>query len=298
MKHSTVEKKSSRAFIIACAVILVILAGVTLSFLSGVRMFIIQTPSMGTYSPVGSLVVSTPTTLGEVNKGEMMLFHPPGSKDTFFHRVVEVNPRGFKTKGDINGTVDPWTVPNSSIIGKELFHVHNLGFLFRVLPFIMIGGFALQIITRHFGARYYRFPIRVLGWTALVAVGAYFSRPFFNAQLISQNVTNHHGTTAFVATGIFGMQGTAVKGTTGHGEPGQVITVFSNYADKNKLYNVELVPHLSILEWFILVGAILLPVILCTVYAIYAHKKGLDVMESSTETVESETTENTNLVTV
>jgi len=272
---ASTEAKRPARFVTSAVLVLLVIAGLALAafYSTGGRFFIIQTPSMGDYAPVGTLIASTPTTLDQVQKGDTLLFHPPASEETYFHRVVEVLPEGgLKTQGDINGTIDPWTVEAENIIGKESLNVEAIGFLIRVLPFLIVAGFALQLITRYFLESLYRFPIRVFGWSLLVSIAAYISRPFFNAQLISQTAVDGVSDTTFVATGVFGVQGSAVKGTTAYSNPGELATVTSDYMDKDKLFSVVFSPYLHTIDWIVIVSFVLLPLILCVGYAIRRYR--------------------------
>jgi signal peptidase I len=255
-------------------------------YLLGGRFFIIQTPSMATYAPVGTLVLSKPAQYSELNKGDMILFHPNGQKETYFHRIVKVTPQGLNTQGDLNGSVDPWFVQSSDVVGTELIHVKHLGFLIRVLPFILVGGFAGFFVTRRYVSRLYRFPVRVAVGSLLVSIAVYFSRPFFNAVLISQTVNkDKKGFIGFVNTGIFGLKGTAVKGSSAPSFPGQLATVSSYYHDKKGYYEVTFAPNLHTYDWIILITAILLPAILCIGHALWVRKHYVeDIIEKSEET--------------
>jgi signal peptidase I len=256
-------------------------------YLLGGRFFIIQTPSMATYAPVGTLVLSKPVQYSELRTHDMILFHPNGQKETFFHRVIKVTPQGLNTKGDLNGSVDPWFVQSSDVVGTELIHVKHLGFLLRVLPFLLVGGFAGYLVTRRYVKQLYKFPVRVAIGSLLVSISVYFSRPFFNAILISQTVDkDKKGFIGFVNTGIFGLEGTAVKGSSAPSFPGQLATVSSYYHDKKGYYEVTFAPNLHAYDWVILITAILLPAVLCIGHALWVRKHYVEEVEEQLETAE------------
>lgn len=281
-------KKLSTTFKITTLGLLAVIVVLALGYANGLRTFIVETPSMGTYAPVGTFVVSKPVDIKNVAVEDTIAFHPPGTHSTYFHRVHDVTDEGLKTKGDLNGSVDPWTITSQEqLVGQELFHVLNLGFLLRVLPLLIIGGLALHLITSYFSVRYYRFPIRVMGWYLLVSVAALITKPYFNATLISQSVKSDTATTLFVGTGIFAIKGTAEKGTASVSSPGELVSVASSYANDDGYYNVLLQPHLSFYNWVLLVAIWLLPTLLCVLYAVWARKTGRDLKE---EPVESDTT--------
>src|ERR1035437_2219119 len=71
-------------------------------FGSGYRFFVVQTPSMGTAAPVGTLVaVHAETTY---NVGDIVTYERKNRSYT--HRIVEITDRGFITKGDINDATE------------------------------------------------------------------------------------------------------------------------------------------------------------------------------------------------
>jgi len=272
--------KLGRFFAIFFSVILIaFLASAGIFYAQGGKTSIIQTPSMATYSPVGTLVLTLPVKFSDIKQGDTILFNPPASKETFFHRVHEVNGNAIKTKGDLNGTVDPWTVHSDNVLGKELLHIKFLGFLLRVLPLLFAGGIALVLITHYYAVSYFRFPSRVLGFSFLFAVAAYVTKPFFKAQLISQAVVNGKATTTLVPTGIFDIRGTAEHGSSVHATPGQLVTVQSTYHDKLGHYNVLLAPDLTTLNWIIIVSFIITPTMLCIAYALWAKHKDYDTVD-------------------
>lgn len=270
---SHVEKTHNFSRVVSVALIgiaiLVVLVG-GLFYANGGRFFIIQTPSMAEYAPVGTLVLSTPENFSEVKAGDMILFKPPATDTAYFHRVENVTSDGLETKGDLNGTVDPWRVNAGDLIGKELLHIQNLGFLLRVAPFLIVGGVALQLITRYFASRYYRFPLRFSGWYLLLSAAGFFSKPYFNATLVSQAVDGERATTTFVSTGVFDVMGTAIGGSSAVAEPGKLATVVSNFANDEGLYNVLLKPHLEIQDWIVVISIWILPLVACLIYTFVA----------------------------
>jgi len=278
-------KKVILITISALAVVFVLSSAIF--YLLGGRFFIIQTPSMATYAPVGTLVLSKPVQYSELNTHDMILFHPNGQKEAYFHRVVKVTPQGLNTKGDLNGSVDPWFVQSSDVVGTELIHVKHLGFLLRVLPFLLVGGLAGFLLTRRYVPKLYRFPAQVALGSLLISISVFFSRPFFNAVLISQTVDkDKKGFIGFVNTGIFGLEGTAVKGSSAASFPGQLATVSSYYHDKKGYYEVTFAPNLHMYDWVLLITAVLLPAVLCIGHALWVRKHYVEEVEEESKSDE------------
>ncbi len=55
---------------------------------------------------------------GTVRRGDVIVFMPPDSDRKIIHRVVSVGPTGIRTRGDNNGSGDPWDLKPHEIIGR------------------------------------------------------------------------------------------------------------------------------------------------------------------------------------
>jgi len=102
-------------FTLVTLAVLVLTATVTIA--------VVQTTSMGSEMPAGSFVVYIKS--GTYKQGDVIIFRVCGVLVT--HRIVEVTPSGFSTKGDANSVLDSWTVSAGSVRGKLLFMVPHLG---------------------------------------------------------------------------------------------------------------------------------------------------------------------------
>lgn len=71
----------------------------------------VRSGSMAPALPVGSLVVVSPVDPDEVEVGDVLSFHPPGSSATVTHRVAGIDRRAGEvvvtTRGDANPAADP-----------------------------------------------------------------------------------------------------------------------------------------------------------------------------------------------
>jgi signal peptidase I len=256
-------------FILSISLMAGFIVATTIFYGVGGRWFIIQTPSMGEYTPVGSLVLSTPTTVEELSVGDTILFKPPAFPDeTYFHRIISINSEGIQTAGDMNGTDDQWVLGQQDLVGKELAHFFGLGYLINAIPILLIGGLLLHVITRYYVAAYWRYPTKILGWSAIVSLAIFITQPLVRAVLITQNVEDGVATTIFVPTGLFGLHGQAEQGTSVNLRPGEQGLVTSEYFDKNGYYHVDLSPYLNLTGWIIVISLCLLPLLLCVVYAL------------------------------
>lgn len=260
--------------IILAALAFSIVAVGVFGFTQGYRMFIIQTPSMAEYAPVGTAVLSAPVEYGDIETDDMILFKPSGYEDTYFHRVESVTNEGLKTQGDLNGSVDPWVITEENIVGQELLRVQNLGFLLQVLPFFVVGGVVLHFITGKYSKKQYVFPHRVTGWSLLTTTAVLLSKPFFNVQLIEQALAEDNKTSVikFVATGVFGVQGATFEGAAESSLPGQLVSVSTQHVDAEGFYVVNITPYLQGWDWVILGAYIFAPLLLCSLYALHQRR--------------------------
>ncbi|MCX5834369.1 MAG: S24/S26 family peptidase [Deltaproteobacteria bacterium] len=55
---------------------------------------------------------------GKVRRGDVIVFTPPEGDRKIIHRVISVGPEGARTRGDNNGSVDPWDLKPREIIGR------------------------------------------------------------------------------------------------------------------------------------------------------------------------------------
>jgi signal peptidase len=108
--------------------------------------------SMEPALPVGSVEVTRPVNVDDIQAGDIITFRSPTNGALMSHRVVDVlngETHGFRTKGDNNEDVDPYVIPAESVVGRFAFKVDNAGrvveYLKTPLGFILLGliGFAL-----------------------------------------------------------------------------------------------------------------------------------------------------------
>ena len=109
------------------AVLLAVVAGAALAWSQGYRLYAIQTGSMSPAYPVGALVIDAPPSADAPSSGDVITFKiGPG---LVTHRVVESAPGGLTTKGDANATDDPWTIPQSSVVGRVVAVAPRWGYV-------------------------------------------------------------------------------------------------------------------------------------------------------------------------
>ena len=97
------------------------------------QVLVVRSGSMSPTIPTGSLVVYHRVSSAQVNKGQVILYNEPGNPAiTITHRVVKVvnDPSGrfFITKGDANGSPDPWHIKAAGVGWVVAGHVPYLGY--------------------------------------------------------------------------------------------------------------------------------------------------------------------------
>ena len=238
--------------IIAILLLLVIPVG---SFAHGWRVHTLTTPSMGRTAPVGSVVLSEPVTAAQIRVGDVLAVHPPGRPDTtFVHRVssITTGPTGllFHTKGDINGSPDPWTVTTPNIIGRVILVLPDVGYLLHMLPLLLLAGFLTLLFS--FGmTRGRRAPARILTGSLLVAAAIAYYQPLARIDLIAETTTTANTEAALVTTGILPLRVQAVGGTHADLTPGQVGTLHSTNHNTRGTYHIDAGIHLFGWWWLL-----------------------------------------------
>ena len=103
----------------------------------GWRVDAVLTGSMEPELKVGSLVVSHPVEPEAVELGDIITFHQnTAGKNPISHRVIGIVGNSvsyFETKGDANGSPDPFRVPARDLVGKICFQVPSVGYFTEFL---------------------------------------------------------------------------------------------------------------------------------------------------------------------
>lgn len=211
------------------------------ALLAGVRMFAVQTPSMGTAAPVGTLVITTTQPAYEV--GDIISFR--SGERTHTHRIVQVRPDGqYVTKGDLNGVADPLPVRPADVIGKAAAILPGLGWLFTGLPWLLGGALAVYFLTaRPKLAARHRAALRILGTTVVFCAVALWLRPWLNVNMLGFTPADNGGVLMHVVnTGLFPLDALGSRLVSG-----QDAVVHLTQAGEGGLYILTPTPAL---EWW------------------------------------------------
>jgi hypothetical protein len=152
------------------------------ALLAGVRMFAVQTPSMGQVAPVGTLVITTPQQAYVA--GDVITFATGHVSHT--HRIVRVQADGtFITKGDLNGSEDPLPTAPAHVIGKVTVILPGFGWLIEGLPWLLVGTLGVYLLTMIGKMPHYRqSALRILGTTLVFSLVVLWLRPWLNINML------------------------------------------------------------------------------------------------------------------
>jgi hypothetical protein len=146
---------------------------------------VMQTPSMGTTAPAGSLVLTRPIGAVALRRGMIVAFHVPTTGQVYMHRVAQLLPGGrFRTRGDLNSSDDGWELTRSSIIGVPLVIVPDLGWLVSGLPWalaVLAAGTVVGLVL----PRFLRPAMRSVTVGGAVALPLSLIRPFVRVAVAS-----------------------------------------------------------------------------------------------------------------
>ena len=245
---------------VAAVALLALLVAAFVFLSQGGRWFIVATPSMGTTAPVGTLVLTTPTTVGALHGGDIISFHPPTAPgETYTHRILNISPEGdITTKGDINGAVDPWTLHHADLIGRATTVLPTVGWLARGLPILVIGMVLVVLLTRLLHSVQWRAALRIVGASLVVSLAAFILRPFTGVEILQTYVTGGKAAATVVSTGLLPIRVTAEHGSHVDLLTGQVGQLsIPSYLEDN-YYRINSALHLDMVGWsaFLLVCCI------------------------------------------
>jgi len=222
----------------------------------------VETASMGTQAPVGTLLWVAPVDPADLRVGDLITFHPPGTRATYSHLIRSVNADGtFSTQGAITAP-DPWRVPAEDVVGKVVWRWPGIGWLVLAAPVLLLGGAVVGLVCRSVRHRDLRLSVAVVGSALVVAVTLVVYRPLTRADQVSFVPVPGGARATYVSTGLLPLRLTAAGGGSVVLRDGQVGSVVARgTADPgHRRYAVTLRPAVP-WTWSIpLVAACFLPV--------------------------------------
>jgi hypothetical protein len=217
---------------------------------------------MGTFAPVGTLVLTTPTAIEDVQVGDVVSFHPSTTPDeTYTHRVVDLAADGtLVTQGDINGAVDPWATGPDQLIGVVTTALPGLGWLAKGLPLLLAGAVLVQLLTRLLPSPTHRAAMRMLGLSLVASITVFLLRPFVGLVVLEATVENGYTDATLVSTGLLPIRVSAEGAAPLDLVSGEVgrLRVPANEQD---WYSVSSALHLPFWGWVVFALLCALPLI-------------------------------------
>ncbi|HEX7354780.1 MAG TPA: S26 family signal peptidase [Mycobacteriales bacterium] len=224
-------------------------------WVSGWRAQDLTSASMGTAAPVGTLVISRPIAPSQIRVGDIVAFHPPGQPHTtFVHRVVAIHHPGpaaqLSTHGDLSGSVDPWTLPATAVIGTAAVRIPAVGWLLRMLPWLTLGAGSVLALSVPFGNEGRR-AAQIAGFSLITVVAVWHFHPLTGIETISSGPTRHGAQATVVATGILPVKVTALHHAAGASllQAGHIGTVRATALDSRGAMSLAVTPHLTGWWW-------------------------------------------------
>ena len=215
--------------IVAVALLVVLLLGLAGAagwLLAGGRWARVETPSMGTRAPVGSLVWIRPTEVSRLRPGDLVMFHAPlAGHPTYTHAVDSITSDGrLRTRGQLSGP-DGWTLGQRDLVGRATAVWPWAGWLVLMLPILIGGGLVVAVLAQQV-PRQHRQAFVVIGATLVVSVVLLVHRPLTRADELSFRVQDHRGVAIWVNTGILPLRLSSADGRESHTmRTGHVATV-------------------------------------------------------------------------
>lgn len=248
-------RRDRRRFLIAAAIVIGILAltVAAASAVTGIRLFSIQTPSMGETAPVGSLVVTEPRTHYDV--GDIVTFTV--DDHTVTHRIVGASGDSFTTRGDLNGSADGWSLAPDAIVGRAVLIAPGIGFALTAAPWLLLGAVLTEAVTWLRRARSgWLWSVRFIGWAVVTTAVTLWLRPWFNVRLLDYRpASGDDGVLMHIVnTGILPVLASATRLVSG-----QDASVLSTDRLPNGAFTLAPVPDPSWPVRLLLIAACLLP---------------------------------------
>ncbi|GAB3762998.1 hypothetical protein FB382_001330 [Nocardioides ginsengisegetis] len=227
----------------------------------------VESPSMGTRAPVGSLLWVRPVDAGVLRAGDFITFHPPGHPEqTYSHLVRAVHGDGtLSTQGAISGK-DPWRVEPSDVVGRVVHVWRGIGWIVQAAPVLLLGALVIALLVRVV-RRSWRLSVVVGGASLALTAALMIYQPLVQAEQLAFVPIDGGGARAsYVGTGVFPIRMSSWDGADAAVvRSGQVASVDVRRADPHGSYAVSMDPQIPAWFWGLLVGLSFLPAVWTTV---------------------------------
>jgi len=220
----------------------------------------VETPSMGTVAPVGTLLWIKPVAFDTLEPGDFITFRPPGSHgQTYSHRVLAREPDGRITTKGVLSAPDPWRLGSDDVVGSVRMRWWGAGWLVAAAP-MLLGGAVLVALAVRLARPHWKAPVLLVAVAVVLSAAISWYRPLVNAeQLAFAPVPGGGADATYVGTGLLPIRLTAHDGPSVVMRAGQVGTVHVRTADAGGKLRVTLAPAIPWWWWAVLVGACFVP---------------------------------------
>lgn len=228
--------------------------------LDGGRWARVQTPSMGTVAPVGTLLWTKPVPFDELTPGDFITFHPPGDqRTTYSHRVHRLNADGTLTTKGLIPAPDPWRLTAAEVIGEVQMRWWGIGWVVTAAPVLLAGGLLIALVWR-WARRSWRLPAAMVLASLTITTAIVWHQPLLGAQQLAFAPSPGGGADAtYVGTGLTPIRVRAPGGDQRTLRAGEVGTVHLSHPDRRGRYRVRLAPALPWWWWSAVLLVCLLP---------------------------------------
>lgn len=245
------------ALIVACT------AGLIGWRLHGGHWVRVETASMGTEAPVGTLLWVAPARFDSLHRGDLITFHPPDNPSlTYSHLVRAVNADGtISTQGRITSP-DPWRLGPQDLVGKVVMRWQGVGWIVLAAPVLAGGGLLLVLLIGRIRDRDARLPLAVVGGALVIVIALVVYRPLTQADQISFVPVDGGARATYVSTGLLPLRLTAPGAdpvVLRDGEVGSVVAHAHTGDSGHSRFAVALHPDIPFGWWVALVLGCFLP---------------------------------------
>jgi hypothetical protein len=220
----------------------------------------VETPSMGTTAPVGTLLWVEPASADDLHAGEVVSFHKPDSGDgtVYSHRITEVHEDGtFSTAGDLSGP-DAWTVQPDDVVGRVVHIWKGVGWLVMAVPVLLIGGLVtagLVLLVR----RTAKLPVAIVGAALTLSAVLVVYQPLAGAELLGVDQDRGSATASYVNTGLLPIRVTSPDRSSTDIGPGESGSVTMHASGSSMKVDVE--SHVPLWFWVALLALCFAPAV-------------------------------------
>ncbi|MEV5002014.1 hypothetical protein [Nocardioides sp. LML1-1-1.1] len=245
--------------VLAAAVAVVALGGCLGWRADGGTWVHVESPSMGTAAPVGSLLWVGHVDPDRLRPGDFITFRAP-TGGTYSHRVLTRHDDGtLATKGDLPGP-DPWRTDPADVVGEVRATWPGVGWLVVAAP-LLLPGLALVLLARGLVRRDRRLPVTMVLGAVVVSVVLAVYRPLLGAEQVAFVPAGAGARATYVGTGLLPVRLHAEEagGESVVLRAGEVGSVHVRSAGADGDFRVGLAPDLPRWWWLAVVLGCLTP---------------------------------------